>query len=55
MDNKTLGWLLIVSIAVATGSGVFEIEVGDNFYMFVGFAIIISGIWAGIRLIKLDK
>ena len=55
MKNKTLGWGLIITLAVCFMAGVSTEDIGDNFYFLFGVAIYFFGIWGGINLIKSEK
>ena len=59
MTNKNLSNIIIISVSLAIFAGLFEEELGigisDIFYTLAGFGMAIFGIWAAIRLRKLNE
>lgn len=50
MKNNTLGWGILVAIALAFANEL--LGGGDDGYMLAGLLYIFFGIWGGIRLVK---
>jgi len=56
MKNKTLGSWLVVPIALAFFTGIFQsamsFATSEMLYMIAGLGMFVFGIWASIRLIN---
>ena len=52
MTNTIVGWGLIATVGIAVLGGI--TDANDTFYMIDGLAMMVFGVWGGIRLIQSD-
>ena len=59
MKDNIIANIIFIAVGIAILTGIFEdslmVNTVDNLYTLSGLSLGIFGVWAGIRLIKLNK